>query len=152
MPSVIFVCTANICRSPMAAALFKSILADQADRWSVASAGTWARIGDPIAQRSQFVLAERGLDARSHRSQPVSARLLESFNLILTMEQGQKEALRVEFPQIAGRVYMLSEMIGLIYDIQDPIIQSLDDYRVTLNEINRILTEGLKTITRLAGA
>jgi protein-tyrosine-phosphatase len=107
-------------------------------------------VGDPAAQRTQIVLAERGLDGSQHRSQPVTAELLEQYNLILTMEQGQKEALSIEFSQLAGRVFMLSEMIGLTFDIQDPINQSSDEFRATLREIDRILRDGLVKITGLA--
>ena len=62
MPSVLFVCTAKVCRSPMAEGLFRARLGEDAGRWRVESAGTWARNGDPAASRAQLVLQERGID------------------------------------------------------------------------------------------
>ena len=151
MPAVLFVCTANICRSPIAMGIF----ADKAARtcpdqeWIVASAGTWAKAGRAAHEHSRLVLAQRGLDIESHRSQPVSAELLANFDLILTMEQGHKEALRIEFPDAAGRVFLISEMAGYAYDVPDPIGFPLADYEATYREIDRLLTMGWDRICQL---
>lgn len=150
MPSVLFVCTANICRSPLAEALFRDMVSDEPDEWKVESAGTWALAGEPAAQNSQHVLAERGLDASDHHARSVSLELLSSFDLILTMEKGQKEALQVEFPSISERVYTLSEMVGDDFDIYDPIGGPLVDFRATAEELESLLTGGYEKITQLA--
>ena len=97
MPSILFVCTANICRSPLVEALFRDMVSDEPVEWKVESAGTWALTGEPVAQKSQQVLAERNLDASKHHARSVTLELLSSFNLILTMEKGHKEALQEEF-------------------------------------------------------
>ena len=152
MPSVLFVCTANICRSPMASALFKSLVAQRADAksWRVASAGVWAMEGSSAARNSQAVVASRGLDLSSHRAQGVSRELLRRFNLILTMEQGHKEALRAEFPDLASRIYLLTEMVERNADIRDPIGGTMIDYEDTARELEQILTQGMEKIVRLA--
>jgi protein-tyrosine-phosphatase len=149
-PSVLFVCTANVCRSPMAMGLLRSKLGDHAAGWRVESAGTWTRDGELAAQKLIIMLAERGIDLRSHRSRGVSKELLRSFNLILTMERGHKEALQVEFPQQAGKIHLFSEMVGLVYDIQDPIGGTMEDFRNTLEEVEQILTDGFPRIKQLA--
>ena len=118
--------------------------------WCIESAGTWAMDGQQAVTRAQLVLQEIGLDVSEHRSRTVTSDMLLSFNLILTMERGHKEALRIEFPEVARRVYMLSEMIHAMYDIQDPVGGSLADFRETLHEIENILTRGFELITRLA--
>lgn len=150
MPSVLFVCTANICRSPLAEALFRDMVRDEPGEWKVESAGTWALVGEPAAQKSQQVLAERGLDASDHRARSVSLELLNSFKLILTMENGHKEALQIEFPAIKGRVYTLSEMVGDEFDIHDPIGGPLVDFQATADELEQILSEGYARIIQLA--
>lgn len=150
MPSVLFVCTANICRSPLAEALFRDMVSDESGEWKVESAGTWALTGEPAAQNSQQVLAERGLDASEHRARIVSLELLSSFNLILTMEKGHKEALQIEFPAIAERVFTLSEMVGSEFDIHDPIGGPLVEFQATADELESILTDGYASITQLA--
>ena len=154
MPAVLFVCTANICRSPIA----MGILARKAAQtfpdqpWTVASAGTWAKPGHKAHEYSRQVLAHKGLDIESHRSQPVSAELLAEFDLILTMEQGHKEALRIEFPQAAKRIFVISEMAGYTYDIPDPIGFPVGEYEATYRELDRLLTSGWDRICQLVKA
>jgi protein-tyrosine-phosphatase len=154
MRSVLFVCTANICRSPMASEIFKhkvSKLDNPAD-WRIQSAGTWAAEGIPAVPNAQLTLASLyKIDLLNHSSRVVSRKLLSSFNLILTMEKGHKEALQVEFPELAGRVYLMSEMVEENREIRDPIGGTPFDFRDTARELDRILTEGFDKIRQLAG-
>lgn len=152
MPSVLFVCTANVCRSPMASALFKDIVSRGFGNqgWLIESVGTWAVAGVPAASNSRLAMSERGLDIEDHRSQPVNGELLNKFDLILTMEKRHKESLSIEFPEISGRVYVISEMVGRTYDIWDPISGSLDEFKATADELTDILTQGYRKIKRLA--
>jgi protein-tyrosine phosphatase len=149
MPSVLFVCTANVCRSPMAMAIFRNLVQGDQEDWEVASAGTLAIEGLPVASKALFVLRSKGLDISDHRSQPVTQELIDRFDLILTMEKNQKEALTVEFPKKAKRIYLFSEMIGLVYDVPDPVGKSLVNFQNTYNEIEQTLTMGLRKIRRL---
>lgn len=150
MPSILFVCTANICRSPMAEGLFLSRLGEKVDQWLVESAGTWAIEGMPVAQKTQLILKERGIDFSTHNSRLVTGKLLNQFNLILTMEKYQKEALRIQFPNRAGRIYAMSDMIDADYDIPDPIGGPQEEYLRTLREIEHILDLGWEKFVRLA--
>ena len=134
----------------MAMAIFRSQVEQIPDLWRVESAGTWAIDGLASNTQTQMVLAERGLDVRDHRSRRINTEIINSSDLILTMEAGQKEALQVEFPDLAERIYMLSEVVGLRYNISDPIGREDDEFRSTANEIAKILTEGYETILRLA--
>ncbi len=153
MPSILFVCTANICRSPMACALFKRRLETEPDKesWRVESAGTWAMDGEDAAPKSQAVLLEKGINLDGHKSRTVTREVLRTFDLILTMEQGQKEALQVEFPEISRRVFLFSEMAGYRYDIADPIGGSLSDFRNTANELEDLIERGFSRICQLTG-
>jgi len=134
----------------MAMAIFSSLIQGDSEEWRVESAGTWAIEGVPVSQKTQAVLKEKGIDLSSYYSRPVSSELINSFDLILTMEQGQKEALAVEFPEAATHIYSISEMIGLRYDVPDPMGKSLADFQDTYNEIERTLKLGIEKIRRLA--
>ncbi len=150
MPSLLFVCTANICRSPMAMALFTSKVEKDTLDWRVESAGTWAMEGIPASINSQQAINDFDIDLSNHLSRPVDNILLDEFDLILVMEQGHKEALKVEYPKVSERVYLLYEMIGFKRDVHDPYGGRLVDYTETADEINQIITEGMAKIKEIA--
>jgi protein-tyrosine-phosphatase len=123
MPTILFVCTANRYRSPIAEAYFKSLLARQnpSSAWKIHSAGTWTEDGLPPMSRAVEDANQLGLDIREHRSRVVSEALLEEANLILVMESGQKEGLQIEFPASRSKTHLLSEIVtGDTFDVPDP--------------------------------
>lgn len=151
MPSILFICTANICRSPMASALFQKICLEQNDlhSWRIESAGTWSRNGDRAAEGTVSVMKSQGIDISTHRSRLIQKEIIEKFDLILTMEGGHKEALQFEFPSQASRIFMLSEMVGLRFDIKDPFGGPMEGYEKTADEIETLLRDGFTTILSL---
>ena len=146
--SVIVICTANQCRSPMAAAILRNYLnrMDPDTSWRVESARTWATPGVPATPQGVQVMAQRGLDTSQHRSRSISKGLLDQFQLILTMESGHKEAIQVEFPDLANRVFLLTEMAGHKVSIKDPIGEPFFKYQSTAREIDEWITRGLPKI------
>ena len=148
-PAVLFVCTANICRSPMAEALFRLILKEKgidAQGWRIETAGTWApqnRPADPVVVE-QF--AARGVDLSAHRSRIVEAALRGGFPVIVAMEPGHKEALQVEFRPLRGRVFTLAELAGEHGSVADPTGGTPEAYARTADEIERLLRLGFDRI------
>jgi protein-tyrosine-phosphatase len=136
----------------MAEAILRSKLKGRADAdaWRVASAGVWGMDGNPVATGSQAALTKLGLDLSGHRAQSVTREFLEQFNLILVMEHGHQEALRVEFPELNDRIHLLSEMAGMRHDVPDPMGGSAADYEDTAIELEQILSKGFDEIERLA--
>jgi protein-tyrosine-phosphatase len=137
----------------MAAALFKAQLARAGleEEWRVESAGTWALEGQPATDMARTVMRERGLDLEGHRSRPVSPELLAQFDLILVMDTGHQEALRVEFPGLAERVHLLTAMVGPGYSVPDPIGEGLETYRALAEELAGLLDGGFERIRSLVG-
>jgi len=152
MPSVVFVCTANICRSPVAQALFSDWLRKQsdADGWQISSAGTWADDGAPASPYSREVLAELGLDLKSHQARRVDRQLVEAADLLLCMTRSQREALQAEFPDLAGRIQLLSAMAGPAYDIADPYGGPRQGYVDMVAEVKHLVEAGGPRIMALA--
>jgi protein-tyrosine-phosphatase len=148
--SVLFVCSANICRSPMAMGLLLNKVKLEADKWKIHSAGVWALVDHAVDKNVQLVLQDRGIAELDHRSTQVTEELLSYFNLILTMEKTHKEVLGIAFPMHRSRVYLLTEMINETADIVDPIGGSRLDFEATAKELDDILTRGLERIKKLA--
>ncbi len=153
MPHILFVCTANICRSPVAEAVLRDRLQERgmAD-WTVQSAGTWAIQERAAAQNSIRVLAERGIDIGDHRSRMVTDEILDEADLILCMESGHVEALKAEFPEAADRIHLLSEMAGEKTSISDPYRGPLEEYKRMAAIVTDLIDRGLQRIIDLAWA
>ncbi len=138
MPAVLFVCMANQFRSPLAAAYFEKRLKEKglADGWTVGSAGTWVK-GESGAHPAAGQIAEKtGLDLSAHVSREVTHAILAAADLVIVMEQGQKEALQFEFADQRKKIFLLTGLSGrLAADIPDP---AKDDF-ATADQIGAIL-------------
>jgi protein-tyrosine-phosphatase len=154
MPSVLFICTANQFRSPLAAACLRNVieLEKPAGPWRVESAGTWATAGlqaPELTLRVARKLGLRGLE--THRTRQVDRELLSAFDLIIVMESGHKEAICQEFPAVRARTFMLSEILdGIAYDIPDPALAPEETYSIS-REIKTLIDRHASKIFKLAG-
>lgn len=116
--NILVVCVGNICRSPMAAALLKERL----PMTSIASAGLGALLGQSADPEVLALLAARKLDVSAHRAQQLTELLCKQAELILVMEQSQKDQLETLYPLVRGKVFRLGAYGG--YDVFDPYLQS----------------------------
>ncbi len=138
VPAILFVCTANQYRSPLAAVLFRRLLEEDGryPGWHVASAGTWTAPGLPLNPRTIKIAQQLGGDLSAQRTQLVNAELLEEFDLILVMESGHRESLSTEFPACRPRLHLLAELAdGRPSSIPDP-----GTSRISLEEVCRDLS------------
>jgi len=122
--SVLFVCTGNICRSPIAEGLFRKLLGNRRDI-EASSAGVHAVRGQPPSLHAIEVCAEEGVDIRGLRSQPLTATLVDQATHIFGMTGAHLETIHLLFPHGAEKCFLLREFeeqgATVWRDVPDPI-------------------------------
>src|SRR5258707_6185850 len=154
MPSVLFVCTANQFRSPIAAARLNArlIQEERPGVWKIASAGTWTTPGLPALPLACELARNYGMNLDEHRTSLVSQAQLAEFDLVLVMEAGHREALLTEFPFAASYLFMLSEVVDEIrYDIHNPT-NSYEEAVKCVVDLCDLMDRGYEKICTLAEA
>lgn len=122
---LIFVCTGNTCRSPMAATIFKSMVSS--GELEVLSRGLVVLFSEPSNEKANTVLKSHNLDLKDHKSRGLKSSDIDEDTLILTMTERQKKNL-LETYENAKDVYTISEFVGESGDVADPYGGTLIDY------------------------
>lgn len=143
MKTILVVCEGNICRSPMAAALLEAALPG----CRVVSAGLGALVGNPADEAAMALMRERGLDLRAHRAMQITRPMCLHSDIILVMEREQRDRLQRLYPEVCGRVFLVSEQTGV--DVPDPYRQPIDAFRTALTLIEQGVAHWAQRIKRL---
>ena len=123
---ILYVCTGNICRSPMAEAYLKKVLTDMhKNNITVCSAGIAALEGLMPSAEAVRAMQSKGIDISTHRSQLLTVELLQKATIILVMTENHRNAILQMDPSAAGKAYLLREFDdnadSRALDIYDPI-------------------------------
>jgi protein arginine phosphatase len=137
--NILFVCTGNTCRSPLAEALLKHELKERSPRFeaAVTSAGLSVFKGELIAEKVAILLQQNMIEVDAERpAVPIDHDLVSEADLILTMTADQLKQIAFRFPGATSKAYRFKDYCGLkAGDIEDPIGKSLEKYRLVLKEI-----------------
>ena len=135
--NILFVCTGNTCRSPMAEGFLKYLLQNQTNI-NISSAGTSAILNEPANQSAITVMNEINIDISNYQSKPITLELLEYTNLILAMTNHHRETIIYHFPSIMEYSFLLSDYASngkIKREISDPYGGTLEIYRNAREEI-----------------
>ena len=148
--NILFVCTGNTCRSPMAEGLFKKIAEENSEfELNIYSGGLNASDGLHANENAVTVLLEYGVDISEHRSKNVDAGKIAEADVILTMTRAHKDMLLYLFGGAAEeKTYTLLEYIGENGDIEDPFGGDLRIYRICAKRIYNALLKAYEIIRR----
>lgn len=147
---ILFVCTGNTCRSPMAEGILRELAKKEGLDIEVESGGIATFNGDRAAENSLRVMEDIGIDIGEHRTLEVNQDLIDEYDLILTMSNSHKDSIIFEYAPDENKVFTLLEFANdSKLDIKDPFGLDYDTYETTRDEIYEAvenLVEKLKSM------
>jgi protein-tyrosine-phosphatase len=153
---ILFVCTGNICRSPMGEGILRARLSARAAEFaSVGSAGVSAFPGQRASSHSIAVARDHGIDLSSHRSRPLTPLLIRTSDLILAMEAHHRDAIVHMVPDAAAKTFVLTDYVdgtGSATGVPDPIGHEIGTYREVFTLLDREITQALPRIEAMIAA
>lgn len=140
---ILFVCTGNTCRSPMAEALLNALWKEQNSdiELTALSAGVFALDGMPASDEAIRVMKEYGIDLTNHKSKQLTEDIIKQADLILTMTDSHRKTIVDKFPDYKSLVFTLNQYIDSDGEISDPYGRGLQAYQETAKQLQEIITK-----------
>jgi protein-tyrosine-phosphatase len=144
---ILFICTGNTCRSPMAQGLAKLYLTEE---FKIYSAGINALEGQGISPNALEALKKKKIDQGKHLAVRLTKEMLDSADYVFTMTKSQEVYLRNLYPEMEDKIKALGSWLGFDKDIIDPWGGSLEVYHHCLQELEEMM-KALATVLKAKG-
>lgn len=135
----------------MAAAVLQRLCRDQGRPWSIASAGLLGHDGDPAEPEARQAMLAQGLNIDQHRARSIDPAILADSRLLICIDSGTAQALRIRFPAVADQVWSLGDLAGRKRDIPDPFRMQIGAWLTYAEEISTLLRAAMPRIRALMG-
>ena len=130
---IMFVCTGNTCRSPMAEAVAKSVFPE--DKYEIISRGISVYANGPASANAQQAVKNAGLDLSEHQSKQITEEDIKTSDVIFTMTNAHKQMLMNVCARYGKPIFSLAEFVGSTEDVSDPYGGSLEVYEKCFKQI-----------------
>ena len=149
IPRVLFVCTGNVCRSPMAEGFLREMAKANNSDIEVGSAGLGAMDDMTPSRNSIIAMREEGIDISRQLSRQLTPEMVEEYTHIFGLGSSHVDTIRSYFPEAQEKTFVLREFIaeaGFDQEVADPIGGDLDEYRVARNLIKEAMPSILRFV------
>lgn len=143
MDEIVFVCTGNTCRSPMAEGLFRARGGEKKTGLRAVSAGLFTQDGLPASGNAVQAAAELGADIAPHRSRRLTPEIARQARYLVCMTGAHYDSLCAMLPDCTGKIFTL-----LPEDVSDPFGGDLETYRRAAGEIDRGVQAIIERLSR----